>query len=219
MRSGQGWVAYDDNGHSAGGGDENAALIAFHEKYPEIEASRVDMGDEPVEMIGTPEQVQRHQELLDFTAQPKHFHSEVDGDLSVCLQYINALAARIEVLEQKAEHPLLMTAEDPVAIVGSDRLANAEDELAVLRHSLASDWRNFVFEPSHAEVMLIGVIPLLHALINFGPDSDRLTAIAEWFNSIATERGALALIAQFLTHDVDGLPDDVAKAVKEVFAL
>jgi hypothetical protein len=209
MRGGNGFVAYDDNGHSAGGADENAALIAFHEKYPEVEASRVDMADEPVEMVGTPIEEARHQALLDGVIEPDHIH----GDVSMCMQYINALAARVEVLEQSANTG------EPVALVGSDRLATAEDELALLRHSLASDWRNFVFEPSHAEVMLIGVIPLLHALINFGPEADRLTAIAEWFNSIATERGALALIAQFLTHDVDGLPDDVAKAVKEVFAL
>ena len=75
-----------------------------------------------------------------------------------------------------------------------------------------------MFEPSHAEIMLIAVVPLLHALLNFGPEANRLTAIAEWFNSIATERGALALIAEFLTHDIDGLPDDVAQAVRTVFA-
>ena len=208
MSAGEGFVAYDDNGHSASGTDENAALIAFHEKYPEIEASRVVFAEEPVEMVGTPIEEARHQALLDGEAMPDHIH----GDLSTCLQYINALAARIEVLEQSANIG------EPVAVVGSDRLATAEDELALLRHSLASDWRTFVFEPSHAEIMLIAVVPLLHALINFGPEADRMTAIAEWFNSIATERGALALIAEFLTHDIDGLPDDVAQAVRTVFA-
>jgi len=210
--SGTGYVAYDDNGNSAGGVTENEALIAFHAKYPGIEADGVDLAHEPVEMIGTPEQEAKHQAMLDGTGEIDHSHGD---DFSACMQYIHKLAARVQALEDMFGGSAEPAQESPATPEAQAEFERMQTELATIKNSLATDWRSFVFQPSHSEVMVISIVPLLRAILS-NPSQETLEAIAKWFESIAAEREALTLIAAFLTKS-DELPVEVSSAVQAVF--
>jgi hypothetical protein len=216
--SGTGFVAYDDDGHSAGGSSENDALIAFHTKHPEVKASGIDIAHEPVDMVGTPEQEAKHQALLNGEIDPEHAHGP--DDFATCMRYIHGLAGRVQAIEDMlaiAPDTIEGAEDSPATPEAQAEFERMRNELEVLKRSLATDWRNFVFQPSHAEVMLLGLIPLVRSLVVLGPNEQTMSALGAWFESIAAEREILITIAGYLLNEHENLPPEVRDAVRRLY--
>jgi hypothetical protein len=92
------------------------------------------------------------------------------------------------------------------------------DELAMLRSSLATNWRNFVAQPSLPELMLIGLVPLLQDML-INPTATCAKAIQRWLDSLEPSgmRADLIMLGEAVSTMRPLLRPDTQAAFDRVF--